>query len=69
MATPSEELIARLLEVASGPASVSGDAGSVQQHSLRDLLEALKHVENQTAATSSPARGMRITKLVPPGAV
>ena len=51
-----------------GPAKVSGDAGSVEQHRLSDLIEADRYARGRCAATS-PSRGLRITKLIPPGTV
>lgn len=49
-----------------GPAEVSGDAGSVKQHSLKDQIEAAKFICGAAAANTA-RRGVRFTKLVPPG--
>lgn len=49
-----------------GPAEVSGDAGSVKQHSLSDLIAADKYLAARCATTKA-RRGLRFTKLVPPG--
>ena len=51
-----------------GPRKAAGDGVSVEQHSLPDLIAAEKHVA-QKAAASSPARGMRFSKIVPGGTV
>lgn len=51
------------------PASVSSDAGSVSQHSLSEQIAADKYLEGKTATSSQPHRGLRLTKIVPPGAV
>ena len=53
---------------ASKPQSVSSDAGSVTMPNLKDLVEADKHLANKGAA-SQKHRGLRYTKLLPPGAV
>ena len=65
----SEELdaaIATLVINLSGPAKVSGDAGSVEQFALKDQIDALKFLAGQSA-TVGPDRGLRITRLVMPG--
>jgi hypothetical protein len=51
-----------------GPASVTTDAGSMTQHSIPDQIAADKHLASKSAA-SKPLRGLRLTKLLPPGAV
>lgn len=52
----------------SGPAEVSGDAGSVRSHSLPDLIAAHKYLAGVCAA-NSPSRGLRFNRFVPDGAV
>lgn len=49
-----------------GPKRVKGDAGEVEQHPLPDLIAAEKYAASRCAGTS-PRRGLRITKLIPPG--
>jgi len=52
---------------AEGPAEASGDSGSVKQHALRDQIEADRYLNSKrTARAEGP--GVRLTKLVPPGA-
>jgi hypothetical protein len=53
-------------QIASGPASVSNDGGSVQQQSLADVIAADKYL-NSKDSTATSKRGLRITKLLPPG--
>lgn len=53
---------------AAGPKKVTGDAGSVEQFGLAELIEAEKYQRSKCAATNA-GRGLRFTKLVPPGAV
>jgi hypothetical protein len=50
-----------------GPAEVEGDAGRVRQHSLKDQLEYARYVAGRDAAALGSGRGLRFTKLVPPG--
>lgn len=51
---------------AQGPAKASGDAGSVEQHSLADQIAADRYLSAKDA-TNSKSRGLRFNKLVPPG--
>lgn len=51
-----------------GPRRVRGDAGEVEQHNLKDLIEVQKHLASKCAA-KSPRRGILFTRLKPPGAV
>lgn len=62
-----DELDDAILENATGPKQVSGDEGTVVQHSLQDQIAAAKHLAG-TASADKPARGMRFTQLIPPGA-
>jgi hypothetical protein len=55
-------------ENASGPSSATGDSGSVSQHSLRDQIEVDRYLASKTAVTRRN-RGLRISRIVPPGAV
>jgi hypothetical protein len=52
---------------AKGPAKASGDAGSVEQHKLAEQIEADRYLASKDAV-KKPRRGLRFTKLVPPGA-
>lgn len=59
---------AALVEAISGPSSVTTDAGTVAQHSLTEMLDAARALGADCAA-KKPGRGLRFTRLVPPGAV
>ncbi len=52
---------------AAGPKRAQGDAGSVEQHSLPDQIEAAKFLASAEAA-KKPAKALRLTRLIPPGA-
>jgi len=52
---------------AAGPAKATGDIGSVEQHKLEDQIEADRYLASKAA--SKKGLGMRMTKVVPPGAV
>ena len=52
---------------AEGPKSASGDAGSMQQHSIPDQIAADRYLASKQAARSK-GMGIRLTKVVPPGA-
>lgn len=56
----------KIRKVAEGPLKVSGDAGSVEQHKITDLIEADRYLATKEAA-GKPNRGIRFSKLVPPG--
>ena len=58
----------KINEVANGPSKASGDAGSVEQQNLKDLIEADKHLANKSAA-GRRGLGIKHVQLVPPGAV
>ena len=55
-------------ENAAGPKSASGDAGSVQQHSLPEQIAADKHIQSKEAM-SSKGLGIKLVKLSPGGTV
>lgn len=63
--TPLEDAIA---ENAAGPKRAQGDAGSVEQHSLKEQIEADRYLAAKQAMQAR-GKGLRISKLVPPGAV
>jgi len=52
---------------AEGPKSASGDAGSMQQHSLPDQIAADRYLASKQAARLK-GLGVRLTKVVLPGA-
>lgn len=71
MSTPAEDAAAAsaaLTSAISAPSKVSGDAGSVESHSLADLIEADRYAASK-AVGSTPKRGLRITRLLPPGSI
>ena len=51
---------------AMGPKKVTGDAGSVEQHPLKDQIEAERFLASKEAM-KRPGLGIRLTKLVPDG--
>ncbi len=63
----AEDLDDTIRENAKGPAKASGDAGSVEQHSLKDQVDAARYLASKEA-TKSKRRGLVFNKLVPPGA-
>jgi len=64
----SEQIKDAIAENATGPAKATGDSGSVEQHPLKDQIEAAKFLASQ-GAIKTKSRGLRFSKLVPPGAV
>ena len=64
----SDETIADAIkENAAGPAKASGDSVSIEQHSIQDQIAADRYLASKRAA-NKPHRGMRFTRIIPPGA-
>jgi len=62
----ADPLDTKIDENASGPRRASGDAGSVEQHSLPDQIAADKYLESKKAARKS-GLGIKLAKLSPGG--
>ena len=62
-----DDLKDAIRESAKAPAKASGDAGSVEQHNLKDQIEADKYLASKQA-TKTKNRGLQFNKIVPPGA-
>lgn len=52
---------------AAEPKRFAGDNGSVDQQPLRDLMEVEKYEQTKVAMANNPRRGIRFSKLIPPG--
>lgn len=52
---------------AAGPAEAHGDSGGMKQHSLKDQIEADRYLASKQA-TKKKHRGLRLSKISPPGA-
>jgi hypothetical protein len=63
----TDEIEDALRSNATGPQQASGDAGSVQQHSLSDQIAADRYLASK-AATKKAKRGLVIQRITPPGA-
>jgi hypothetical protein len=63
----ADELDDAIRTSAEGPKSASGDSGSMQQHSIPDQIAADRYLASKKA-TRSRGLGVRLTKVVPPGA-
>jgi len=62
----AEDLEQTIRENAAGPKRAQGDSGSVEQHPLTEQIEADRYLASKEAV-KNPAKGLRFTKLVPPG--
>jgi hypothetical protein len=62
----SDDLEQTISENAQSPAKASGDAGSMEQHSLPDQIAADRYLESKKAAKKK-GLGIGLKKLVPPG--
>jgi len=63
----ADELDDAIRTNAEGPKSASGDSGSVQQHSIPDQIAADRYLASKKAARAK-GMGIRLTKVIPPGA-
>ena len=59
-----DEVSDAIESAAKGPKRVRTDAGEVEQHSLREQIEADKYLSSKAAA-STTNRGLRFNKLTP----
>ena len=62
----TDDITTAIAENATGPKSVSVDGSNVQQHSIAEQIAARNDVASQSSA-SKAHRGIRFTRLVPPG--
>ena len=62
----AEDLQDTIRESAAGPKRAAGDSGSVEQHSLTEQIEADRYLASKEAAKKG--LGVKMTKVVPPGA-
>ncbi len=63
----AKDLDKQIRENAKGPKRAKGDSGEMEQHSLRDQIEADRYLESKKAAKKK-GLGIKMSKLVPPGA-
>lgn len=62
----SEDLNNTIRENASGPRRATGDSGSVEQHALKDQIDADRYLESKKA-TRKKGLGVKLVKLSPSG--
>jgi len=62
-----DELKEAIEKNAQGPKSAKGDVGQVEQHALKDQIEADRYLASREAR-SRPHKALRFAKLSPPGA-
>jgi len=63
----ADDLDQTIRDNADGPAKATGDSGSMEQHKLSEQIAADRYLASKQAAKSKRL-GLRITKIVPPGA-
>jgi len=64
---PTDNLEQAIRDNAAGPAKAAGDSGSMEQHKLTEQIEADRYLASK-AAMRSKGLGIKLTKLIPPGA-
>lgn len=62
-----EPLDQSIRENAQGPAEAHGDSSGMKQHPIPDQIEADRYLASKQAIKSK-SRGVRLTKIAPPGA-
>jgi hypothetical protein len=62
------DLTDQIEDAAASPKKVTGDAGSVEAHSLDELVKADQYLASKAAAQSS-GRGLLLSQFKPPGTV
>lgn len=67
MPEPTDNLEQAIRDNAAGPAKAAGDSGSMEQHKLTEQIEADRYLASK-AAMRSKGLGIKLTKLIPPGA-
>ena len=65
---PAPHLDQAIRDNASQPAKASVDGQSVEQHPLKDQIEADRYLASKDAARK-PGLGIKFAKVVPPGSV
>ncbi|MBX3751878.1 MAG: hypothetical protein KF897_17505 [Opitutaceae bacterium] len=64
---PAPDLDQAIRDNAAQPAKASVDGQTVEQHPLKDQIEADRYLASKQAART-PRNALRLTRLVPPGA-
>jgi hypothetical protein len=62
-----DDLEQAIIENAQGPKRARGDSGEMEQHSLAEQIEADRYLNSKKAAKAK-GLGIRVSKIVPPGA-
>ena len=68
MPDPAPNLNQPIRDNAAQPAKASVDGQSVEQHPLKDQIEADRYLASKDAARK-PGLGIKFAKIVPPGSV
>ena len=63
----ADEIKDKIKENAEGPKRARGDSGEIEQHDLKDQIEADRYLSSKEAVKEK-GLGIRMSKLVPPGA-
>lgn len=64
----ADDLKETILDAVEGVKAAEVDGRKAEAHSLPELIEADRHIASKNAAASSPAWGLRFSKIIPPGA-
>lgn len=63
----ADDIKDKIKENAEGPKRARGDSGEIEQHDLKDQIEADRYL-NSKEALKKKGLGIRLSKIVPPGA-
>lgn len=64
----ADDLTSTIQDNAAGPKRATGDSGSVEQHALKDQIDADRYLESKKA-TRKKGLGVKLVKLTPSGTV
>lgn len=62
----ADDLEHTIRDNAQGPAQAHGDSGGMRQHSLKDQIETDRYLSAKNAVRTR-RKGLRLTRLLPPG--
>lgn len=70
MSVESDSILVTIESAATEPKKVTGDAGSFESYSLAELIAAHRYISGiDPNVFDAPTRGLRFSKMRPPGAV
>tara|TARA_B110000444_G_C18727396_1_gene541571 strand:- start:103 stop:312 length:210 start_codon:yes stop_codon:yes gene_type:complete len=69
MSEENSDLGDRIGNVANDPLKAANQSGSVENHNLRDMIEADKYLQSKASANRKRGLGIRLGRITPGGTV